>query len=42
MKAVSYKWQSLSKEQKHPFEQIASEDKHRYDKEFMDFKKGSF
>jgi hypothetical protein len=42
MKAVSFKWQSLSKEQKQPFEQIAAEDKQRYDKEFLEFKKGSF
>lgn len=42
MKAVSYKWSTLSKEEKLPFEQIASEDKSRYDKEVNDFKKGNF
>lgn len=42
MKAVSFKWQRLSKEQKHPFESTANEDKQRYDRESVDFKKGSF
>lgn len=42
MKAVSFKWQRLSKEQKHPFESTATEDKQRYDRESLDFKKGSF
>lgn len=40
MKAVSFKWQSLSKEQKQPFQQIANEDRVRYEKEIGDFKKG--
>jgi hypothetical protein len=42
MKAVSYRWSTLSKEQKSPFEQIANEDKARYDKEVFDLKKGMF
>jgi hypothetical protein len=42
MKAVSYRWQLLTKDQKLPFEQIAIEDKQRYDKEVNDFKKGVF
>lgn len=42
MKAVSYRWSKLSKEQKTPFEQIASEDKQRYDREVNQFKKGLF
>ena len=42
MNAVSYRWKNLSKEQKQPFEQIAMEDKYRYDKEASDFKKGQF
>lgn len=42
MKAVSNRWQTLTKEQKQPFEQIANEDKQRYDKEVFDFKKGVF
>ena len=42
MRAVSYRWSNLSKEQKTPFEQIAVEDKLRYDKDVTDFKKGAF
>jgi len=42
MRAVSYRWSNLSKEQKLPFEQIAVEDKQRYDREVFDFKKGAF
>ena len=42
MKAVSYRWQLLNKDQKLPFEQIAIEDKQRYDREVNDFKKGVF
>ncbi len=42
MKAVSYRWGNLSKEQKYPFEQMAVEDKQRYDKEINDCKKGTF
>lgn len=42
MKAVSFKWQSLSKEQKDPFERASTEDKQRYERESADFKKGSF
>lgn len=42
MKAVSYRWSALTKEQKQPFEQVAIEDKQRYDKEVIDFKKGQF
>lgn len=39
MKAVSFKWQRLSKEQKRPFESTANEDKQRYDRESVDLKK---
>ena len=42
MKAVSYRWGKLTKEQKGPFDAIANEDKRRYDKELSQFKKGSF
>lgn len=42
MRAVSYRWSTLSKEQKLPFEQIALEDKQRYDREINEFKKGTF
>lgn len=42
MQAVSYRWKQLSKEQKAPFEQVAAEDKQRYDKEVALFKKGAF
>jgi len=42
MKAVSYRWSNLTKDQKFPFEQIATEDKSRYDREVNDFKKGIF
>lgn len=42
MKAVSYRWSKLSKDQKAPFEQIANEDKMRYDKEVSQFKKGNY
>lgn len=42
MKAVSFRWQGLTKEQKQPFEQAASEDKQRFDKDTSDLKKGSF
>lgn len=42
MKAVTFKWQSLSKEQKHPFETASFDDKQRYEKELIDFKKGLF
>ena len=42
MKAVSFRWKQLNKEQKVPFEQIAGEDKQRYDKEIILFKKGAF
>jgi len=42
MKAVSYRWSTLTKEQKYPFENIAVEDKQRYDKEVFEFKKGQF
>jgi hypothetical protein len=42
MKAVSYRWGTLTKEQKTPFEQIAIEDKLRYDREGNDYKKGIF
>jgi hypothetical protein len=33
MKAVLFKWQSLIKEQRLPFEQIALEDKLRYERD---------
>ena len=42
MKAVTFKWQSLSKEQKRPFETAALDDKQRYEKELNDLKKGLF
>lgn len=42
MKAVSFRWSTLSKDQKLPFEMIATEDKQRYDKEVYNFKKGLF
>jgi structure-specific recognition protein 1 len=42
VKAVSFKWNSLKKEQRLPYEQIANEDKQRYDREFNEFKKGNF
>lgn len=42
MKAVSYKWKGLPKENKLPFELIAGEDKQRYDRETSLFKKGEF
>jgi hypothetical protein len=42
MKAVSFRWQGLSKEEKQPFETIANEDKARYDKDLIDYKKGLF
>lgn len=42
MKAVGYRWQLLNKDQKLPFEQIAVEDKQRYDNEVNDFKEGIF
>jgi hypothetical protein len=42
MKAVSFKWQSLSSHQKEPFEQMSFEDKHRYERETAEFRKGTF
>lgn len=42
MKAVSHKWKGLPKELKQPFEQVAFEDKQRYDREVNLFKKGEF
>lgn len=42
MKAVSFRWSTLTKDQKVPFENIAVEDKQRYDKEVNEFKKGLF
>lgn len=42
MKAVTYQWSNLSKEQKEPFERLANEDKQRYDREVGDCKKGVF
>jgi hypothetical protein len=42
MKAVSFRWKQLTKDQKAPFESIAAEDKQRYDREIALFKKGAF
>mmetsp|Transcript_48399 Transcript_48399/g.35612 ORF Transcript_48399/g.35612 Transcript_48399/m.35612 type:complete len:94 (-) Transcript_48399:1222-1503(-) len=42
MQAVNLKWDSLTKEQKTPFQQVANEDKLRYDRELNEFKKGIF
>jgi hypothetical protein len=42
MKAVSYRWGQMTKEQKAPFENVANKDKERYDKEVVESKKGQF
>lgn len=42
MRAVSFRWSNLTKEQKLPFESIAIEDKQRYDREVYEYKKGLF
>jgi hypothetical protein len=41
-RVVTYRWRLLTKEQKQPFEQIASEDKQRYFNESALLKKGEF
>ena len=41
-RVVTYRWRLLTKEQKLPFEQIASEDKQRYYSELALLKKGEF
>ncbi len=41
-RVVTYRWRLLTKEQKQPFEQIASEDKQRYDNESALLQKGEF
>ena len=41
-RVVTYRWRLLTKEQKQPFEQIASEDKQRYNNESALLKKGEF
>ena len=41
-RVVTYRWSLLTKEQKQPFEQIASEDKQRYNNESALLKKGEF
>jgi hypothetical protein len=42
MRAITYRWKLLTKEQRQPFEQIAIEDKQRYDRDLNLYKKGSF
>lgn len=39
-RALAFKWQNLTREQRGPFEEMADEDRHRYDKECQDIKKG--
>lgn len=41
-KAVTYRWNSLSEDQRKPFEDLAEEDRRRFAKEILDFKQGSF
>lgn len=40
IKGVTFKWKSLTKEQKHPFDQLAQDDKTRVEREANDVKKG--
>ncbi len=42
MKAVSYRWGSLQKEEKLPFERAAQSDRKRYERDNIDLKKGEF
>ena len=40
MRAVLFKWQNLTREQRQPFEHVALEDKYRYERELNDIMKG--
>lgn len=40
IKGVTFKWKSLTKELKHPFDQLALEDKSRVERETNDMKRG--
>lgn len=41
-KAVTYRWNQLSDSLKAPFETLADQDKHRYERELSEFKSGQF